>query len=245
MSLDLETLATLQNIMQSTENNSSEFEDESYLDFDEFDDDDDESDEFDDDDDDEFDDDDDEFSAFDDDDDEEIFGILKRRRDRIQRKKDRKFMKRLNRIRPIRRPRKPSVTTPRVNYAQAQELESLRRSANNRIKKLKRVTVANARANSALRRKVSATQRKMAAAQKQQQMMAMMQMISPPQIEEIKADTTKAVDITAGKPGTGEISIQDPEVTFKTNPLALLPLLSTGGGQNNMMLPLLMMTMNN
>ena len=248
MSLDLETLATLQNIMQNTENNSSEFEDESHSEFDEFDDDDDdEFDEFDDDDDDEFDDDDDEFSAFDDDDDEFIGRLIRRRKKRRQRKRDARLRAALKRVRPIRRPRKPSVARPQVNYAQAQELEALRRSANNRIKKLKNVTVANARANSALRRKVSAAQRKMAAAQKQQQMMAMMQMISPPQIEEIKTDSSESNTVTAetsAGANDGVITIGNPDVKFKTNPLALLPLLSSGsGGMNNMMLPLLMMTL--
>lgn len=241
MSLDEKTLQLLSTVMNS-ENNSSEFDDETYSDFDEYFDDDDEFDEFDefddDDDDDYYDDDDEAFAEFDDDDDDEFIGRwLRRRKIRRRKRRDAKLRAALNRVRPIRRPRVRTVN--RTAYATKSDLDGFRRTANKGLKNLKRTAAANARATSALRRK-------MAAAQKQQQMMAMMQMMMPPQIEEIKTDSTKNNTLSAHTTGNKDasVSFESPDVTFKTNPLALLPLMSSGGGMNNMMLPLILMTMN-
>lgn len=234
--LDMEALMQLNALMQNdSSENDAEYDDDEFLsDYDDFDDFDDAFDDYDD----EFDD---EFYEFDDDDDDDddddFAGELRFRRPRwLRRPRNRGPRGRPRRrprpqIKPIRRPR-PTIKKPLTNYASIKDLNKIVSSTNKRIGALKRVSSANARDNHKLRKKLKA-------AQQQQQMTAMMSMLSPPQIKSMNVDTAKANTIGTTNGANAKLSLENPKVEFETNPLALLPLLSSGGGNMNSMLPLL------
>lgn len=236
--LDMETLVQLNTLLQNNESESeSEYEEDEFLsEYDDYDDDD----EFDDYDEDEDEFDDDETAEFDDyDDDDEIFrwikrGITKRRDKRLIKRGWRRPAPKVRRI-PKRRP-----TVARVNnYASMTDLNSLISSTNKRIGALKRTTSINARANSRNARVNAQLRRKLKAAEDQQRMTAMMTMLSPPQVKSIAHNTS-----TTNQVGSNTISLDEPEVKFKTNPLALLSMMGSSGGNMQSILPLILLTQN-